>query len=180
MHQGRLPTGQVPHNALRERKGGESMVRGQGKGPEDGEGPGLRAGKRARRRGCREKPSGEKWGWEVGGATPRPTTPRPSPPSLRDAWASPGLTHHFKLWHRAAQGPLLAVHKGVCGREGHLSGLRWHTHLRYPPPVGSYAAPSQAKARGQCHPDGTPALTPSSLRNSRNVKQSDNSPQRGG
>lgn len=22
-----------------------------------------------------------------------------------------GPTHHFKLWHRAAQGPLLAVHK---------------------------------------------------------------------
>lgn len=43
------------------------MVRGQGKGPEDGEGPGLRAGKRARRRGCREKSlvgrSGDgKWG----------------------------------------------------------------------------------------------------------------------
>lgn len=92
MHQGRLPTGQVPHNALRERKRGESMVRGQGKGPEDGEGPGLRAGKRARRRGCREKPSGEKWGWEVGGQRPGPPlrgrahpasgTPGPPPASL--------------------------------------------------------------------------------------------------
>lgn len=30
------------------------------------------------------------------------------PPGL---WASHGPTHHFKLRHRAAQGPLLAVHK---------------------------------------------------------------------
>lgn len=90
---------------------------------------------------------------------------KPGSTQPQGLWASHGPTYHFKLRHRAAQGPLLAVHKRVCEDRAMPSGPQGCTHTC--PNLCNchlqYSSQSRPEEITVLH--GTLTITPSSLGN---------------